>query len=237
MSKLPNPNLSDLTRFYGDLRDIVIPGYSHRADSPTNGFARYTGNLGELGTDQIYNTPLAARQLAFALAFSGHHFVTRGVSEKRIYVDDWVRERVLQGMKILDLGCGPKPTFARAARYLGADVFTVDVPWLENFEGELPAELKQAETDNHIAVDLNRRNSLEEILRRSKGGFDLVTQAHVDTSDPYKNGIAFWGSDKLAKVLLTPDGLYFDAFLQYPQSISPTPERDPIFRIDFRLVK
>jgi len=176
----------------------------------------YTRIENPLGASTVTNTPSASRQLMFTLAMCDHPAVDdllakieRGeITEENFNPDSLAKAEVERGMKILDLGCGPAPTFARTARRLGANVYTVDVipasefrlwrpkeggaDYLKQVEVTSPDEYnkmillsdeyettRREEADRHIEIDLNDRDADATILQRTGGGFDLVTSAQL----------------------------------------------------------
>jgi len=137
---------------------------------------------------------------------------------------------VLQGMKILDLGCGWTPTFARTARRLGADVYTVDVIPADEFylwnpldDKELLEELKTSnprkynielqlikefdetrkiEAEKHVEINLREPDAIARILQQTGGNFDLVTSAHIDSGSEYKGRDITYPSYALANLAM-----------------------------------
>ena len=129
----------------------------------------YTRIENPLGASTVTNTPSASRQLMFTLAMCDHPAVDdllakieRGdITEENFNPDSLAKAEVERGMKILDLGCGPAPTFARTARRLGANVYTVDV---------IPA-------------------SEFRLWRPKEGGADYLKQVEVTSPDEYNKMI------------------------------------------------
>ena len=94
-----------------------------------------------VGYSSAENSPMSSVQLEFALAMSlGPKVYDLAGSDREqreaigIKMKDIIESKVLAGFKFLDLGCGPKPAFARVARAAGADVYTVDVIGVNEFE-------------------------------------------------------------------------------------------------------
>jgi hypothetical protein len=103
---------------------------------------------------------------------SGHESVAGIVQNERATTAEAVHalreERVLAGLKIVDLGCGPLPGFALAAKAMGAEVHTADV--------ERPEPALEGQLDSHTIIDLNDLTA-PEILRQVTGGdLDLATE-------------------------------------------------------------
>jgi len=165
--------------------------------------SKYTGLQEEyLGGSHGFNTSEAAQQLVFALFVSAHPLVLKlldsDVTPETFNPEPLREAHVLKHMKILDLGCGGKPTFARTARRLGADVYTVDV-CPSNDLLFCPALFSQSdrelETARHVQLDLNAPDSAERIVAVSGDGFDLVTSAWLKVG---------WDWDGLCKVAVDP---------------------------------
>jgi len=127
-------------------------------------------------------------------------------------VKNLIENQVMKGLKILDLGCGSKPTFARAARAAGADVYTVDIFGADGFEyddrKEIDPEIIRYEIKKHIKLDLNDPNAVKILQERTGGNFDLVTEANLHTGGATA---AFHEGKKIAWPLLKPGGIHFDA--------------------------
>ena len=189
----------------------------------TEGFRKYTGIDRNLGIEisGYHNTPLTTVQLMAALAMSKHPLILEMANSLEKFSQHTNRDasslvdaKVLKGIKILDLGCGEQPTFARCSRYLGADVYTVDVIPAEEFlfnEEFFPKEQRKKEVQNHICLDLRTEDALERILEKTNGDFDLVTLANICSAMVYKH--EYMGPPKnfmsLIKPLLKEKGLYF----------------------------
>lgn len=175
----------------------------------------YTGHGKTLGVDSVHNSRLCGHQFLFALALSQHPLVWKEVqTEDHLDFKKLMDGKVLDGMKIIDLGCGYMPGFARCTRYLGADTYTVDIIPSDKFESYdllFPDEYRKMEADNHIILDLNTDGALEEIIKITGGDFDLVTQAHLNADTQY-NGrfMACYLGRIIAKGLLKQGGAYYD---------------------------
>lgn len=175
----------------------------------------YTRIENYLGRSTEQNSPITVSQLQMAVAISHHPAVEdllEKIKKKEVTLENFnpepLREAaVLQGMKILDLGCGCAPTFARTARRLGADVYTVDVIPANEFRLWNPAETKKwveeqkmgkyeyddtarklleeleetrkLEAEKHVQIDLNDSNASTIIAQRTGGNFDLVTASQL----------------------------------------------------------
>ncbi|QQR79401.1 MAG: hypothetical protein IPJ69_08485 [Deltaproteobacteria bacterium] len=108
---------------------------------------KYTGaGIGDGGTFSLFNTLASARQVVFALAFSSHPLVImviedEGINPSNFCGEDFVANQILDGLKVLELGCGQIPTHARILRAMGAQVFTVDLQPESTFK-KLPHDPK-----------------------------------------------------------------------------------------------
>lgn len=152
----------------------------------------YTGAYGCLGYETAFNSPLCSYQLCYTLAFSNHKLINDLINKTHDNFDPapLAQAKVLNNIKILDLGCGFQPTYARCSRKLGAQVYTVDVIPAKNFEFEekyFSNEDRKTEAKHHILVDLNSNNALEKIIKKSVGEFDIVSTAHLKSGWSHKN--------------------------------------------------
>lgn len=168
-------------------------------DWAINGTKEYTLTGTNIGEGKVENTPLAARQLVFALALSENPVVKK-ISEQEaetLPLDNLqevfrllLENRPLNNLKILDLGCGHLPTFARVCRALGANVYTTDRVGADSFEylerEKIDPKIIEIERQNHIQIDLESTNSAEVLAERTGGLFHLTTESHLDTDDFYK---------------------------------------------------
>lgn len=158
-----------------------------------------------IGTSTVYNSPFQSAQLIIALAMSRDARIEEIVQQenpgpvfkigtREKFLEKW--GGVLNGLKIIDIGCGYEPTFARASRGLGAEVFTVDIipaSQFENFhpkryDGENDAvEIADHELAKkfHIQMDLDDEDALQKILEITGGEFDYATEAHSGTGVPH----------------------------------------------------
>lgn len=138
-------------------------------------FRDYTGlgeSLGKGGYD--YNSRFTARQMVFTLTLSEHPLLNELVDSDTTWetfdAGPLVEAKVLDGFKILDLGPGSEPTYARCSRHLGAIVYTLDV-----------FPVPSADKDYHLKLDLrDEERALGRILKETNGEFDLVTCAFLE---------------------------------------------------------
>lgn len=208
--------------------------------------ARYTKIINPLGSSTEMNSPLTVEQLAFTLALSSHSTVEQllaHIESRKINSDNFVpnrlkEDRVLQGIKILDLGCGEEPAFSRCAREFGAEVFTVDVIASSDFEIYQPTQqdidsssqwnpsapdalrqlrndyelIREIENKQHIQIDLREPDAVRKILEITGGNFDLVTTAHIDSGSVHQGQKVMppTNLDRLIQPLLKTGGTYFD---------------------------
>ncbi len=188
-------------------------------DGEIRGTENYTLISDPIGFSSIENSPMASSELMFSLALTAHPLVEElvNIDESRFkYLEkseqdtkflELVKSKVLKGFKILDLGCGHSPTFARVARALGAEVYTVDQFEADKFEYDHKGKIKKSiiskEVRAHIALDLNSRDAVQMIKDRTGGDFDLVAEAHLTTE-------GFFDGIKIATPLLKQGGIHFD---------------------------
>ena len=180
--------------------------------------SRCTGVDEPLGRASVLNTPLALIQMDFVMAMKEKHplvqeILSKDFNREAFKLEGLTESKIFSDLKILDLGCGYEPTFARSARYLGADVYTVDVVSADDFvsNDSFPQELKDLEKMKHIQKNLNSLDAPELIMERTGGDFDLVTEAHLFSSyggikrpDEYK-------LPDMSMKWLKKDGIYFSA--------------------------
>lgn len=188
-----------------------------------------------IGCQTQYNSYLTKIQFLLVLALSESPLIKEIVEQSEsgddtdgdnIDFQSLANAKVLDGKKILDLGCGYSPTFARLTRWLGADTYTVDVIPSDEFElnpltmtneGDTPFQwtekMKRAEKGKHICLDLRDKRALETILRASKGNFDMVTEAHLYSGAEYKR-VEIYGPrdlDIIVMPLLREGGIFHHA--------------------------
>lgn len=173
-----------------------------------HGFSQYTG-LGEhLGSGNVSNSFLAGMQFLYALALSPHPFLDD--PERAKNVPELEKRQVLEGMRMLDLGCGHHPTFARCSRVFGAQVYTVDTfsEGLMYFSPEeFAPERREEEVRFHVRMRVDNGNVAN--LARRIGTFDYVSSA--------------FGPDLRylrAESLVSPQGLCVDLQRPLPESLS-----------------
>ena len=181
-----------------------------------------------LGIGTEMNSPFTVHQLVMALAIHADN-----PHIKKILEDDSItpitfdprplaEHQVLKGGKILDLGCSYPPSFARTARCLGAEVYTLDVIPYEKMEEKYGAptrlfktlqEQADFEAKYHLQLDLRKPQAMQKIIESSGGNFDLVTSSHLES------GARFQGQEiyppgnikDLVMPLLKPGGIYYNA--------------------------
>jgi len=97
-----------------------------------------------------------------------------------------VENKIMQGMKILDLGSGPQPVFARVSRAMGAEAWTVDSgPIPGNYINAksdwklLSKEQQEMEQAHHIVLDLNDLSAADVLEEKTGGNFNFIGQANL----------------------------------------------------------
>ena len=225
---------NSLKERYKKVKEIVAKPFSGLCGHHLFG-GEYTGLGDPIGLSSVDNTPNQANELAFALSLSQHPMIDRLISDPKIknLVDEvyfntnpqeiqseldalansLAQNRVLSGMRILDLGCGQRPAFAYCARKLGADkVYTVDIiPSDELWIGNKQKEARE----NHIQLDLRRTDAYDVLKERTGGNFDLVASASIHEqaafADASGRAAPPWHLDDLALALAKDEGVYFNA--------------------------
>lgn len=213
----------------------------------------YTRIWNPLGSSTTTNTPLTINQVCLSLAMSNHpavddllHKIENGeVMLGNFDPEILAKAEVERGIRILDLGCGPSPTFARVARRMGADVYTVDVIPASKFDLWRPEDedlelvrtsdprkyehakrlreeyeaTKSLETRRHLEVDLNTEGAVAKILEWSGGNFDLVTAVQLSEIG-YGNLSVYTphNLEEMAMQLLKQGGVFY-----YPDAHTLTP--------------
>ncbi len=142
------------------------------------GFKPYTG-LGESlgGGGYGFNSEFTSEQMFFTLALSEHPLLDELVDSDTTWetfdAEPFVRAKVLDGFRILDLGSGPEPAYARCSRHLGAIVYTVDMH-----------PVPHPDQEYHLQLDLRgEEEAVRKILEKTSGEFDLVTCAFLEEGD------------------------------------------------------
>jgi hypothetical protein len=223
--------MENLKEKYENLGMLILPRddddrmtYFLNEENTGTGFPLGRGENG-----YIDNTAYQAYQLAFAFAISKHpsleklakealdinHNLRCDMKSEEIqqFCDNLAKElidkRVLNGMKILDFGCGEIPTFASGARKLGAESYTIDIVDPSRI---LEEKYKKEILDYHIFLDLNDKNALEIIKDRTGGEFDLTTASCIYTGGGLAEfagrGVAP-GIQDMALSLTKKGGFYF----------------------------
>jgi len=178
-----------------NLGSASIPGF----DEKYTGSAELGCGVGVNGStwdDRVFNTACTAYQFVMALVYSKHPLIKYIMSDESIKRSNFepeplVEAKILEGTKILDLGCGLVPSYARCCRGLGAKVYTVDVIPVKHFIGmeKLSKEYRDEELKNHIQVDLNKKESIKKINSISDGNFDIVSCANLDYGTFYQGNL------------------------------------------------
>ncbi|MEK7106844.1 MAG: hypothetical protein AAB899_01485 [Patescibacteria group bacterium] len=167
-----------------------------------------------LGAGEYENTFLTILQLAFVLSISpvAAQLTQTNLSERpKDVIQKWRDQKVLRGLRIIDLGSGRIPSFAIVAHALGAQSYTVDAEGIDSIAKE--------KIDGHIVTDLSMKGAVAILKKATGGNFDLVTEhiigpipeAKVHMYAPYPNEII-----DMAKELLKTGGyLYSDQVESY----------------------
>lgn len=129
-----------------------------------------------LGSGLYSNTCGIVNQLCGAIALSEHPLIPEvfalgrsvDLEEASSRVKRLRSEQVLDGMRILDLGCGVVPYFAAAARSLGATTYTADA----EERGERFPQLG----DTHVKIDFRQPEAVDAIRDVTGDSLDLVTE-------------------------------------------------------------
>ena len=146
------------------------------------GFKNYTGIQTSIGSGFWYNTSSATYQLVTTLAMSSHEVIDELLGDKQISPNTFeatrlVEKQVLEGIKILDLGCGAEPTYANCVFALGADIYTLD------FSNRCGVKfINNSQRDNHVIADLNSADTFQRVIDLAGNDFDLVTSGSLMTT-------------------------------------------------------
>jgi hypothetical protein len=185
----------------------------------------------KIGFQRVENSPFSSDQLLAILFLSGKFdmkegsFVSRKredqnvkLEEKFLNIREAIENKILSGLKILDLGCGKRPYFSYLCRMMGATVYTADMIAASDFEGiEHGIAPNSDAADFHIQLDLSNGDAVDKIEKASGGKFNFVTEAHLNTVMAREvNGrselVSFSGGKEIAKRVLIPEGVYFNPY-------------------------
>jgi len=195
--------------------DGTVVGFQDILQGPHN-------NTGAFGTGDVFNSRTAPEQLAFALLTCEHPALpaTLNTGSSEQVVGLLRASQVLEGMRILDLGCGIEANFGRAARALGATVFTADV---------LPLDSALAKQLNgHVVVDFTHPQAAAKIAEQTGGNFDLVTE-NMNAPVPESGHARFPKLPDLlyiADAVLADGGIFFAGLRGAAQHYTPTAPQD-----------
>ena len=181
-------------------------------DGRIPGLEPYTGIGKTLGSTPAFCSRYNAMQFLALLSLS--HDPGK-VSMEKVDMEILRENQILKGIKVIDLGCGHIPSFARCARAFGAQAYTADIigahefAYFDGFDDGMVA----AERQNHVQVDLRRDSSIDQILKSAQGHFDVVTSSMLkDEASRYGKVIeAPHNVEKIAVSLLKPRGIYYQA--------------------------
>ncbi len=164
------------------------------------GFIEYTGECCPI-RDRINHETHAyhyeATKLVYTLALSQHPLVLNlerqniTPENSKVYCKSLADAKVFKGLKILDLdevnqyteSCFRGPIFARVARELGAEVYTVGVESAKKMYWALKPFYQKArknEEKYHIEANLRNPQTLETILKKTGGQLDLIVLSKHD---------------------------------------------------------
>lgn len=213
-SSLAELTKAEVVNSFGELRIIVDPEQK---------------NQFELGKQTIENTSFSVKQFIAALCAAEkilpqymqivekERFEGEPDSiDKILNLEQAKTDQILSGLKILDLGCGQRPFFSYVTRMLGATVYTADIIPAGNFEPIAYGSQVDPDSEQfHIQYDLNKDDAEEAIRQKSGGGFNFVTEAHLDTStsrvvDGEHADMSTNKGGTLAKKLLIEEGIYYN---------------------------
>jgi hypothetical protein len=180
------------------------------SESKLPGFDVYSGIGEHVGFGgSIINSTVTYFQFIRALAFTRHKLIKKIIApdfnKSDFSAKELVENKIMNGIKILDLGSSTEPVFARYCRALGADVWTADwdpEPFFSE-PGSLTEEQKQIESKHHILVDLYAENAVDYIAQQSGGNFNLVTESQLMAS-------GFTSGYSIAMPLLKKGGVYMN---------------------------
>ncbi|MBN2042663.1 MAG: hypothetical protein JW754_02555 [Candidatus Aenigmarchaeota archaeon] len=172
----------------------------------------YTGTNEPLGNGFFYNTIGTPQQLSFALLMSGHPVVLGLIDNDSVNPENFdfyplIKESVLSGFRIIDLGCGRYPTFANCVHALGAEIHTSD--WKPADEIRFQhADMKK----RYVSVDFNKPEAVGMLLEMTGGNFDMVTASAVDVvyfDDNLRiDGVLDERVEEIAAALVRPGGFF-----------------------------
>ena len=205
-----------LSRKAGRIRDLMLQDEDQAMGLQK--LSKLTGVGEPLGCDIKFNTQHTWVQLAFTFALSDS---VDDIIQKSFPVQELLEYQVLEGIKVLDIGCSHIPAYARCARAFGADAYTLDI--VSGFYNSGLNEVqKKHELDRHLCLDVNDA----EAVRRIDRDFDLITGAfviashrdyRVETPDPlYLRDISYEH--------LKEGGYYLDAGRGFQGALRKTPE-------------
>lgn len=205
--ELTEKDLCDITDLWRELKAVV--GVYIR------GFEPYTGVDEIVGQHSVFNGPITASQLEFAMAMTRSSvlkdFIVNSRRNENFSPELLVQNQIMSGMKILDLGSGPVPVFARCCRSMGADVWTADVcPITEDCDETLfPKGMQSLEKARHCVLDLSAPSAFAIIQEATLGNFNLATESNLAAG--WMKASGFYGGKELGMRLLRKGGVYYNA--------------------------
>lgn len=174
------------SRLYGALSD--------RPDGVIPGTERWTGQGMAMGSGTVFNTFGASVQLVTFLSLSPKipPLLARGISNVGALCD----AQVLEGFSAVDCGCGRLPTFARAARAMGAQVWTVDLMESGQFIGNKGAFAAE-DAKYHLVGDFGTFGVWDRLRKLIPGQVHFVTHSHTAIATGMPRGVLppdSWGN-------------------------------------------
>ena len=128
-----------------------------------------------LGAGFWLNTPTSTYQLASVVALSKNPRLDQILEARDRTSGEIVAalrdQRVLSGLKVLDIGCGDG-SLAAAIQALGAKAYTADAEQLNPD--------RRSQITGHVAIDLNSTEALSLIRQVTGGHFDIVTENIIE---------------------------------------------------------
>ena len=180
-------DLKSLEKRICEVQNYITNGRVASAEIPKEHPWNLSGKS-TLGGETYLNTSLSLSQFCMALIMSRHPLIeslnasSKGFNFEKYFLE-LEKQQILSGLKLLDIGCGSQPVFARMSRALGASVFTVDrigADKLYVIDSKKNSKEQVVEQESHIQVDMHSENATKVIKERSGGDFNLVSACLFD---------------------------------------------------------
>lgn len=235
-TELSNPELIEISseaelKKIMELREEISEKIENERWGSIPGFLDYLGV--RLGEETVMNSPFTSDQLEFTLAMSQHPLVLELAKDEDLNWESFdpsklIENKVSTGIKAIDLGSGTEPFYARAARLMGAEIYTVDVIPFDHMDttylevGKRKGFDLELERAYHIQLDLNSPDAAQLILEKTNGGLNLLTSAHAGTGWRHEDKLYYFtDEERLGNEILLPGGVGYiargrdsDAFLK-----------------------